>query len=201
MRVSNFIKMSTLLVSTSIIASCASLDGGTGFGNAELVLIHTSSSEDPSIPKYEKDKSWLKIKNKSDLVESFEKSGNPNIIYSKDITVSDGLTTKIKDLNSIDLVLKDTNYKNQRELFNANKIELEINQSSIVNKTKEVNIKYRVDLLSEFKTDVMNMEVYPTYQTFNDTSTEKLDKDRYKIISKMVMKDNSNIFMVYKYKK
>lgn len=201
MKIKTLMKAATIVLLSASVTSCAFFGGGANSGNAELILIHTTSSVDPSIPKTEKDKSWLKIKNRSELLKSFDSSGNPNIVYTKDLSISDGIETKVKELNKIDLVLNDENYKKYREHFNSNKIEFSVDQKGVDNKSKLIDLSYRIDIINEFKTDVMNMEIYPTYQTFNLETKDKLDKNKYKIMSKMVMKDNSNIFMVYKYNK
>lgn len=209
MKLIKLIKASVILTAASLMTAQAASNKVDELSTSEIILVHTTYGADPSIPTSPKDKRWERAKDTDDLIKVFHSHGNPNVVFSKKLSLLNGVPYKIKELNGIDLVLKDDNYKNQRELFNANKIEFDIREVGIYEPKKifastdkrNVTIDYRIDLLSEFKTDVMNMEVYPTYQTFSDKITHTTERGKYKVLSQMLLKDRSYIFMVYKYEK
>ena len=190
------------LAITGLTACSSQGDGGFKYFKnldssvSEIILVQSDSDIDPSIPLNKKDKVWLKVKNEKSLISSFDKSGNPKIIYKKSIVNIIGEKASIEELNAFN-AYKNSNIDNN---FNNNKINIEITNNKINWNTFNTNIKYRIDVMDGIKEDSMTLKPYPSYSSYikNDSYTSK--KSKYTIISKINMKDKTNIFVIHRVK-
>lgn len=200
---SNFLKVTIAAATALAISACSSKqpviqpdykEVKTYTSQSELLLVYTKSDVDPSIPLDKKDKRWARTKTDTDVLKVFDKEGSPAIVYKKKIKLNEGEATNIEEINKIDLVLKE----NKQNIFVSNKVELSVKERKAENKNVSVNIDYKIDLISEVKTDLVNMKKYPDYQTLKANDSYEVKRGKYKVLSKLVLKDNSNIFVVYK---
>lgn len=200
---SNFLKVTIAAATALAISACSSKqpviqpdykEVKTYTSQSELLLVYTKSDVDPSIPLDKKDKRWARTKTDTDVLKVFDKEGSPAIVYKKKIKLNEGEATNIEEINKIDLVLKE----NQQNIFVSNKVELSVKERKAENKNVSVNIDYKIDLISEVKTDLVNMKKYPDYQTLKANDSYEVKRGKYQVLSKLVLKDNSNIFVIYK---
>lgn len=200
---SNFLKVTIAAATALAISACSSKqpviqpdykEVKTYTSQSELLLVYTKSDVDPSIPLDKKDKRWERTKTDTDVLNVFDKEGSPAIVYKKKIKLNEGETTNIEEINKIDLVLKE----NRQNIFTSNKVELSVKERKAEDKNVSVNIDYKIDLISEVKTDLVNMKKYPNYQTLKANDSYEVKRGKYQVLSKLVLKDNSNIFVVYK---
>lgn len=200
---SNFLKVTIAAATALAISACSSKqpviqpdykEVKTYTSQSELLLVYTKSDVDPSIPLDKKDKRWARTKTDTDVLKVFDKEGSPAIVYKKKIKLNEGEATNIEEINKIDLVLKE----NKQNIFVSNKVELSVKERKAENKNVSVNIDYKIDLISEVKTDLVNMKKYPDYQTLKANDSYEVKRGKYQVLSKLVLKDNSNIFVIYK---
>lgn len=200
---SKFLKVTIAAATALAISACSSKqpviqpdykEVKTYTSQSELLLVYTKSDVDPSIPLDKKDKRWERTKTDTDVLNVFDKEGSPAIVYKKKIKLNEGETTNIEEINKIDLVLKE----NRQNIFTSNKVELSVKERKAEDKNVSVNIDYKIDLISEVKTDLVNMKKYPNYQTLKANDSYEVKRGKYQVLSKLVLKDNSNIFVVYK---
>lgn len=200
---SNFLKVTIAAATALAISACSSKqpviqpdykEVKTYTSQSELLLVYTKSDVDPSIPLDKKDKRWARTKTDTDVLKVFDKEGSPAIVYKKKIKLNEGEATNIEEINKIDLVLKE----NKQNIFVSNKVELSVKERKAEKKNVNVNIDYKIDLISEVKTDLVNMKKYPDYQTLKANDSYEVKRGKYQVLSKLVLKDNSNIFVVYK---